>query len=77
MFPSFLLSCRDGGIEAEVTSGKFRLIINVSKCCRGLLVGVTCKLHGTWKKKQCSVFSAERNEIKRCWRLAIVFNLLT
>jgi len=43
MFPSFLLSCRDGGIEAEVTSGKFRLIINVSKCCRGLLAGVTHK----------------------------------
>lgn len=67
MFPSFLLSSRDGGIEAEVTSGKFRLIINVSKYGRGLLAGVTGNFKERWKKKQHSVFSAERNEIKRWW----------
>lgn len=31
-FLTLLLSSRDGRIEAEVTSGKFRLIINVSGC---------------------------------------------
>lgn len=58
MFPSFLLSSRDGGIEAEVTSGKFRLIINVSKYGRGLLAGVTGKLQGTLEE-ETTVFSQQ------------------
>lgn len=58
MFPSFLLSSRDGGIEAEVTSGKFRLIINVSKYSRGLLAGVTGKLQGTLEE-ETTVFSQQ------------------
>lgn len=56
MFPSFLLSSRDGGIEAEVMSGKFRLIINVSKCGRGLLAGVACKLQGTLEEETMQCF---------------------
>lgn len=72
-FLTLLLSSRDGRIEAEVTSGKFRLIINVSGCGGGLLVGDTRRLRGTLKEETAPCF---HREIKRCWRLTLETNLL-
>lgn len=63
-FPTLLLSSRDGRIETEVTSGKFRLIINVSGCSGGLLVGDTRRLRGTLKEEtsQCFHSTAQRDQ---------------